>query len=311
LRDKIKLNFSDQCLFSRPTPDSAPQVVYINFSNVNKVPSSELLPKSQEWILWPSFKIINWILQTSSSYQDFRRLDIPVATDVQNDISSHETLNQIGLLFCCRMPHNTVAQSTANSLFTAKISQCTFVACKSSGKGWSKSIREILWASSLATQRCAGPRQKGENFFVRAHCLSVGRSWILLTEQRGIAHRQSVSATRVTLSWWKIRCVPWQIHFVGFVVWALAPLFVWFAVFLDETQIWLGDLQVVLVVCLWCCLICLYLWTFCVLYKCSFDSLCSCKDRATVRYRPNSRKKRWWWPLLLILLGKLQQTWML
>jgi hypothetical protein len=83
LRDKIKLNFSDQCLFSRPTPDSSPQVVYINFSNVNKVPSSELLPKSQEWILWPSFKVINWILQTSSSYQDFRRLDIPVATDVQ------------------------------------------------------------------------------------------------------------------------------------------------------------------------------------------------------------------------------------
>ena len=28
------------------------------------------------------------------------------------------------------------------------------------------------------------------------------------------------------------------------------------------------------------------------LYKCSFDSLCSCKDRATVRHRPYPRKKK-------------------
>ena len=27
------------------------------------------------------------------------------------------------------------------------------------------------------------------------------------------------------------------------------------------------------------------------LYKCLSDSLCSCKDRASVRHRPNSRKK--------------------
>ena len=44
--------------------------------------------------------------------------------------------------------------------------------------------------------------------------------------------------------------------FVGFVVWALAPLCVWFAVFPDETQIWLGDLRVVLVVCLVWFLVC-------------------------------------------------------
>jgi hypothetical protein len=37
---------------------------------------------------------------------------------------------------------------------------------------------------------------------------------------------------------------------VGVFVWALAPLCVWFAVFVfDETQIWLGDLRVVLVSC--------------------------------------------------------------
>ena len=45
---------------------------------------------------------------------------------------------------------------------------------------------------------------------------------------------------------------------MGVVVWALAPLCVWFAVFcFDETQIWLGDLRVVLwlgvVFCLVCC----------------------------------------------------------
>ena len=43
---------------------------------------------------------------------------------------------------------------------------------------------------------------------------------------------------------------------MGFVVWALAPLCVWFAVFPDETQIWLGDLRVVLVVCLVWFLVC-------------------------------------------------------
>jgi hypothetical protein len=37
---------------------------------------------------------------------------------------------------------------------------------------------------------------------------------------------------------------------VGVFVWALAPLCVWFAVFcFDETQIWQGDLRVVLMIC--------------------------------------------------------------
>jgi len=34
------------------------------------------------------------------------------------------------------------------------------------------------------------------------------------------------------------------------------------------------------------------------LYKCLFDSLCSCKDRASERHRPNSRKKKGPKPLL-------------
>ena len=35
-----------------------------------------------------------------------------------------------------------------------------------------------------------------------------------------------------------------------------------------------------------------FLTSKCSLRKCRFDCLCSCKDRATVRHRPNSRKKR-------------------
>ena len=38
-------------------------------------------------------------------------------------------------------------------------------------------------------------------------------------------------------------------------------------------------------------LICLLVWTNCVLVQTSFHSLCSCKDRASERHRPNSRKK--------------------
>ena len=69
-----------------------------------------------------------------------------------------------------------------------------------------------------------------------------------------------------------------------------------FSAFSDETQVWLGDLRVV--VCWWfcdCCrcgLICLLIWTNCVLCTNSFHCLCSCKDRASGRHRPNSRKKK-------------------
>ena len=67
-------------------------------------------------------------------------------------------------------------------------------------------------------------------------------------------HSASISMFH-RMSWWIINfgmflSVPWQILFVGVFVWALAPLCVWFAVFVfDETQIWLGDLRVVLVSC--------------------------------------------------------------
>ena len=51
---------------------------------------------------------------------------------------------------------------------------------------------------------------------------------------------------------WTSHCVPWQIDFVGVFVWALAPFFVLvccfavcFAVSSGETQVWLGDLRVV------------------------------------------------------------------
>ena len=71
-------------------------------------------------------------------------------------------------------------------------------------------------------------------------------------------------------------------------------LCVWFAVSFDETQVWLGDLRVVWLVCVMGGL----LWFACIsgpfrsLYKWRFYCLCSCKDRASVRHRPYSRKKK-------------------
>ena len=71
-------------------------------------------------------------------------------------------------------------------------------------------------------------------------------------------------------------------------------LCVWFAVSFDETQVWLGDLRVVWLVCVMVGL----LWFACIsgpfrsLYKWRFYCLCSCKDRAIVRHRPYSRKKK-------------------
>ena len=70
-------------------------------------------------------------------------------------------------------------------------------------------------------------------------------------------------------------------------------LCVWFAVSFDETQVWLGDLRVVWLACVMVGL----LWFACIsgpfrsLYKWRFYCLCSCKDRASVRHRPYSRKK--------------------
>ena len=90
---------------------------------------------------------------------------------------------------------------------------------------------------------------------------------------------------------WTSHCVPWQIEFVG-VLFGLWPRFccVWFsvvcfAVSSGETQVWLGDLRVVVFV-VFCgfCVVCFDLPAqnghFLSLYKCLSDSLCSCKDRA-------------------------------
>ena len=49
---------------------------------------------------------------------------------------------------------------------------------------------------------------------------------------------------------WSNHCVLWQICLVGVFVWAPAPFVcVWFVVSFDETQVWLGDLRVVWLVC--------------------------------------------------------------
>ena len=89
--------------------------------------------------------------------------------------------------------------------------------------------------------------------------------------------------------------VSWGNFFLWVFLFGLLPLLcVWFAVPLGETQIWLGDLRVVWLICVVCGL----LWFACIfgpfgsLYKWCFYCLCSCKDRAKVRHRPYSRKKK-------------------
>ena len=65
---------------------------------------------------------------------------------------------------------------------------------------------------------------------------------------------------------WTSQCVPWQIDFVG-VLFAPARFFVFvfgvfavcFAVSADETQVWLGDLRIV--VFFW------FLWFLCVVFS--------------------------------------------
>ena len=81
---------------------------------------------------------------------------------------------------------------------------------------------------------------------------------------------------------------------MGFVVWALAPLLL-LCSFLDETQIWLGDLRVVFVVVVWCfgCYDLLAGIPGPKVFLCivTFNCLCSRKDRASERHRPYSREK--------------------
>ena len=90
-----------------------------------------------------------------------------------------------------------------------------------------------------------------------------------------------------------MRCVLWQILFVVVVCLGLAPFLSGLLFSFDETQIWLGDLRVVVVVGpgLSFGFACFYGPTV-SLYKCLSDSLFSCKDRASERHRPNAEKKR-------------------
>ena len=85
---------------------------------------------------------------------------------------------------------------------------------------------------------------------------------------------------------WSSHCVPWQIDFVG-VLFGLRPLFlvcvcfvvVCFAVSSGETQVWLGDLRVVVV------------WWFCVFFvafdfdlPAHLDQLCPCTNVFSTAY---------------------------
>jgi len=87
----------------------------------------------------------------------------------------------------------------------------------------------------------------------------------------------------------------------GCFVWALAPfLFVWcfavcFAVFSGETQVWLGDLRVVVFGWFWC------LCVFLIDLPAQMDMMCPCtkaflasahvRTEPLARHRPHSRKK--------------------
>ena len=117
---------------------------------------------------------------------------------------------------------------------------------------------------------------------------------------------------------WTCHCVSWQIDFVG-VLFGLWPRFccfcffaVCFAVSAGETQVWLGDLRVV--VFGW------FLWFLCVVLidlPAQMDIICPCtnvfpayahvRTEPLARHRPHSRKKnglvRCDLPALLGLLG--------
>ena len=102
---------------------------------------------------------------------------------------------------------------------------------------------------------------------------------------------------------WTSHCVPWQIDFVG-VLFGLWPRFfvvfwcfaVCFAVSAGETQVWLGDLRVVVFV--------LVSLVFCVVLidlPAQMDVVCPCtnvlptayahvRTEPLARYRPHSRK---------------------
>ena len=93
---------------------------------------------------------------------------------------------------------------------------------------------------------------------------------------------------------WLNHCVLWQIFLVVVFVWAPAPFVCLVCCFSWRNASLAGGfagrlagLCVVVVV-----VICLHFQTVLSLYKVTFYRLCSCKDRATVRHRPHSRKKK-------------------
>ena len=99
---------------------------------------------------------------------------------------------------------------------------------------------------------------------------------------------------------WTGHCVPWQIDSVG-VLFGLWPRFVCFAVCFavsaGETQVWLGDLRVVVFVWLLCFFACGF-----NRFAASMDFICPCtnvfpayshvRTEPLARHRPHSRKKK-------------------
>ena len=85
--------------------------------------------------------------------------------------------------------------------------------------------------------------------------------------------------------------------FCGCCLFGLLPRFLsGLLFFLDETQIWLGDLRgrrdLVSLFVFWFIGFAYLYGLYWSLYKCLFDCLCSCKDRASEQHWPNAREKK-------------------
>ena len=124
-------------------------------------------------------------------------------------------------------------------------------------------------------------------------CLGRHASWLGLHVCLNAVVLNSCFRMFLRVMQWTSHCVPWQIEFVG-VLFGLWPRFccfwfsvVCFAVSSGETQVWLGDLRVVVVWWFFVFLVVSCLLRFACsygpmmsLYQRLFDCLCSCKDRA-------------------------------
>ena len=118
--------------------------------------------------------------------------------------------------------------------------------------------------------------------------------WLDLHVSLNVVVLNSLYACFLSVMQWSDHCVLWQI-FLWVFLFGLLPLFVCLVCcFLWRNASLAGGFAGRLAgLCDgWFVVICLHFRAFRSLYKWRFYCLCSCKDRATVRHRPYSRKKQ-------------------